>query len=141
MQQQWPLCPIPHSQPALSNLPLLQSPSQREAAIKQPYDSSSDGGQFQHWSEGPDCAACMGRIYEAVSKAGQPNYRGISIQLPSNLQFKECAPQAHVEEDGCLIEYLRYGFLVGYKGPVPTNENNIFCSPACMRCDGLHNYY
>ena len=67
---------------------------------------------FQSRRGGPEYSTYMARVYESVSVAGQPNYQGERLQVPSNLPLKEWEALARNEEKGQLIEFLRYGFPV-----------------------------
>ena len=84
---------------------------------------------------GPTYATYMTRVYESVSVAGRPNYQGARLQLPFNLQFEEWEALVSTEEDGQLIELLRYGFPMGYEGPVPTPAESNHASAQQHRHD------
>ena len=62
----------------------------------------------------------MTDIYNKVIEAGLLNYSGARLQLLSNMHFPEWEALAHTLEDITLISFLKYGFPVGYEGPVPT---------------------
>ena len=60
------------------------------------------------------------KVYNKVTEAGLLNYRRAWLQLPSNLHFSELEALARTEEDTKLINFLKYGFPMGYDSPVPT---------------------
>ena len=55
-----------------------------------------------------------------VAATGQPNYIAGCCQLPSDLQFKVWKSLIWEPEDVLTVDYLKFGFLVGYQGPIPT---------------------
>ena len=79
------------------------------------------GAQAQ--ANGPMHASVMTDIYNKVTEVGLPNYQGAQLQLPSNMHFPEWEALAHTPEDSTLISFLKYGFPVGYEGPVPTTTD------------------
>ena len=48
------------------------------------------------------------------------NYLEAWLQLPSNLHFSEWEALACMDKDTKPINFLKYGFFVGYEGLVPT---------------------
>ena len=71
------------------------------------------------WASWPEYAAVMTDICNKVTEVGLPNYHGARLQLPSNMNFPEWEALAHTAEDKTLINFLKYGFPVGYEGSVP----------------------
>ena len=62
----------------------------------------------------------MLHVYEVVMATGLPNYTGACFQLPSIICFSEWEALAHSAEDTITVDCLKFGFPVGYKGPIPT---------------------
>ena len=54
-------------------------------------------------------------IYSAVSTCGLPNFMAACIPLPSNLHFKTWEELIPSAEDARIVEFLCFGFHVGYK--------------------------
>ena len=80
-------------------------------------------------------ATLMMDIYNKVTEVGLPNYHGAWLQLPAKMCFLELETIAHTAEDTTLINFLKYGFHVGYEGPVPTPaDHNHTCLTAFQRC-------
>jgi hypothetical protein len=61
----------------------------------------------------------MADIYTAVSALGLPNYKGLRIPLPSHLNFKAWEEHCQEYEDKMVVDYLKYGFPIGFTGPLP----------------------
>ena len=61
-----------------------------------------------------------------MTEEGLPNYLGDRLQLPSNMHFSKWEALACTEEDTTLINFLKYGFTIGYEGPMltPTDHNH-----------------
>ena len=59
-------------------------------------------------------------IYRVVIACGQPNFRGARLPLPSNFDFHQLAAIPHTPANQQVLQYLRYGFPVGFQGPIPT---------------------
>ena len=76
----------------------------------------------------------MTTVYNNVTVAVLPNYLGAWLQLPSNLHFREWEGLARTEEDTRLINFLKYGFTMGYEGLVPTPH---ICYESSMGCGCL----
>ena len=51
---------------------------------------------------------------------GGPNFSGATIQLPSNLHFKEWEAPIESPADTLMVGCLQCGFPAGYEGPLPT---------------------
>ena len=60
------------------------------------------------------------RVYEAVTVGGRTYSCGIRVQLPSNLHFKEWEALVRMPDDVLTIDWLKFGFPVGYEGPMLT---------------------
>ena len=73
---------------------------------------------------GPKYATFITTVYNEVTEARLPNYLGVCLQLSSNLHFREWEALAHTEDDTRLVDFLKYGFPVGYDGPVPIPADN-----------------
>ena len=89
-------------------------------ALQDRFDSREDSKEDPE--EGG--AAYMLRVYDKVIVAGLSNYHRVHMQLPSNLHFREREVLACTEDDTGLIEFLKYGFPMGYEGLVPTPTGN-----------------
>ena len=48
------------------------------------------------------------------------NFAGEHIQLPSHFVFREWSPLVHSPKDAHIVEFLRFRFLAGYAGTMPT---------------------
>ena len=59
-------------------------------------------------------------IYRVVTAHGQPNFRGAHLPLPSNFDVHQWSAIAHTQADLEVLQYLKYGFPVGFEGPIPT---------------------
>ncbi len=64
----------------------------------------------------------MHRVFEQVIATGVPNYKGAKIMLPTNLNISKWENAVSDYHDKEVLEYLKYGFPVGYRGPVPTSQ-------------------
>ena len=64
--------------------------------------------------------ASMLDIYRVVTVSGLPNFKGVRITLPSNFIFNEWEAIAYSQANCAVIQYLRYGFPVGFEGHMPT---------------------
>ena len=68
-------------------------------------------------------------IYEQVVARGASNIMTALLQLPSNLVFDEWEQLLDTPEDNTIMDFLKYGFPVGYMGPVPTpSANHLFAN-------------
>ena len=54
-------------------------------------------------------------MYLAVTTTGFPNFMAARIPLPSNLHFRACEELVLSAEDARIVEFLCFGFHVGYK--------------------------
>ena len=79
-------------------------------------------------------SCCAGEIssmplmYEAGCHShGQPTF----LQLPSNFHFMECEAQIESPAGTLMVDYLKFGFHEGYKGPVPSLATGNY--PAALR--------
>ena len=55
-----------------------------------------------------------------VTASVLPNFRGARLPLLSNFIFDEWEAIAYSQVDHEVIQYLRYGFPMGFEGPIPT---------------------
>ena len=67
-------------------------------------------------------ACWISDIHRVVTAISQPNFRGARLPLLSNSIFHEWEAIAYPQADHevILVQYLRYGFAVGFEGPIPT---------------------
>ena len=78
-----------------------------------PHTSVGGGGNSTHQQ--------FVKIYEAVRKTGLPNCMSAKIPLPSGLRLENWDKYIDIDSDQVqLMQYLRYGFPLGYMGP-PTD--------------------
>ena len=59
-------------------------------------------------------------MFAGVTGYVEPNFRGTRLPVPTNLNLGEWAAICTTEEDALTLQYLTFGFPVGYEGPVPT---------------------
>ena len=59
--------------------------------------------------------------YIPVVSHGLPHFMGTRIQFPSNFDFQQWDRIAVTPEDKLVIQFLTYGFLMGYSSPIPTS--------------------
>jgi hypothetical protein len=59
-------------------------------------------------------------IYLAVTASGVPNFQGLRIPLPTNLNLPQWREAAAGYQDKEVVDLLTYGFPVSYEGPIPT---------------------
>ena len=59
------------------------------------------------------------KIYEAVADSRVPNFRGVQIPVPHQLNMEAWDGYAHLLDDTSLIPMLRYGFPAGYEAHQP----------------------
>ena len=62
----------------------------------------------------------MEQIYSKAAATWQPNHLATSCQLPANLRSSEWEALIRSPEDGIIVDCLKFGFLAGYQGPIPT---------------------
>ena len=63
-------------------------------------------------------------IYDLVKAIGKPNFMCARVQLPSNLNFAALDKHTSDYHDRQVVDFLRYGFPISYKGPIPTPTYN-----------------
>ena len=87
-------------------------PLTREQQASGPHTCTSHSGNAYTTS--------MLGIYRVVTASGSPNFRGARLSLPSNFIFNGWEAIAHSQADCKVIQYLRYGYPMGFEGPIPT---------------------
>ena len=69
---------------------------------------------------GPKYAKLMMDIYSKVVNHDKPNVMGAHIPLPLNLHFQEWHFIVHSDLERETLQFLQYGFPVGFVGAIPT---------------------
>lgn len=69
-------------------------------------------------------------IYDVVRASGLPNYRGCKITLPSGLKIQNWRRYLKNYSDKQVVDYLEYGFPIGYTDSCWPKANNINHSSA-----------
>ena len=87
------------------------------------FDSSNcqfDSGTFPDRRKGGtvEFASLVFSLYDKVVAAGLPNFLGVRIPVPSNLNLKAWKEMALTPEDLQVVAFLTYGFLAGTEGPI-----------------------
>ena len=59
-------------------------------------------------------------VYVVVTSYHQANLLGARIPVPTNLNLQQLEKICVTPEDHLTLQYLQFGFPVGYDGPVPT---------------------
>ena len=59
-------------------------------------------------------------IYSRVAGLGLPNFIGVRIPVPSNLNLKAWSQLAVIQQQCQVMEFLTFGFPAGFEGPLPT---------------------
>ena len=72
------------------------------------------------WHGGPDYTAQLLSIYEQVVVTGASKFRVAHTPLPTNLNINAWWQLTPTHEDARVMEFLEFGFPVGYDGLVPT---------------------
>jgi hypothetical protein len=64
-------------------------------------------------------------IYKSVTLWSCPNFLGARIPLPTNLNLHVWENETRDYFDAEVVQFLRFGWPVSYRGPVPTlNRDN-----------------
>ena len=69
-------------------------------------------------------ASYMFDIYSRVVELGLPNFIGDRIPVPSNLNIKAWSQLAVTPQQCQVMEFLTFGYPVGFEGPLPTPTGN-----------------
>ena len=84
------------------------------------------------YNKSPDIDRCV-HIYEAVRKTGIPNCMGARVPVESNLNIPAWERYADWGSDEAqLMDYLKYGFPLGYMGPI-SNTSAARNHPSALR--------
>ena len=80
---------------------------------------------WPHIAKHSDLPPCHVMIYDAVQEKGIPNCMGPRIPLPTNLNISAWERYAQDDhEDAQLIDFIKFGFPLGYLGP-PSDTSHI----------------
>ena len=81
----------------------------------------------------------MLRISTVVAATSLPNFRAAQLNLPSNLHSAAWNKLVRTPKDAMVVEFLRFRFPAGYKGPVHTTATDNHPS-ACNHTNDIASY-
>ena len=79
-------------------------------------------------------------LYTRVIKAGKPNYLGAKLPVTHQINIPAWRKYAHLLPDTQLVDFLEFGFPVGYTGAEPPLANLPNHSSADMHAAHVHKY-
>ena len=65
-------------------------------------------------------AAALLGMHAWVTCHTEPNFQGVRIPVPTNLNIANWAALCVTKEDDLILQFLQFGFPAGYRGPIPT---------------------
>lgn len=103
---------------------ICESNESAEGAAPDPYKLAPHRANF--WPRAVGLPDELSSIYDSVRRSGLPNALGVRREIPSNLNIEAWEKTfGHDSKYREMLDFVRYGFPMGYMGPVSKYDDHI----------------